>query len=505
MISYKKNYLRSLFIWGFIPSFIISSQIVPAWNIDSQNILGINAAIAETRSLENLDQNLSELDTSYDNFVSSLVKYLDELQQAVQQKRPANAVILNDTYEKLQALSTSQKKLTETIQKIGVTIPKNLNDTAKNLEVTIQKMANIIEPLKGGLEPEAVTEVQKFLDFFERRSISAQYYGTYGFTTQEEVEKFFAEKSRNLNNQINELKEYINKERPNWEKSLASSQPKVNIEALYQEIEQLKAENASLKEELSKYQQSKSPNFNWFVILVSLIVIGVLITIVYQTIIKQGLFPKKSDPKPYNMTHNDILVIEEEIYELVAQEFKEQFKLFEERLNKLEKSSKQKVLTPGITENAELESNTSEIEFLKEQSTIFNPYDKLLTLYNNNPEELEKQAIQVTEKKQEINIDNGFHNTFFEKSESGDYWIVNLAGNEYLVPKANIIINDNNYSSFQELFECYGYKQGESHSVKLLQPVRVSRNGQQEEWEFIQLGVIECKINLLRKQEKLSF
>jgi hypothetical protein len=490
MTSKRKNQLKTFVNWALLPSLIIGYHPFPLQPNHSQFSL-IAPVFAQSNGVQELEQKLDQLGRSHDNFVSSLIQYLDELQQAVQQKRPANAVILNDTYEKLQALKLAHQQVNTTLTKLGNT-PENIRKTSQQIDLILKDMAKIVDPLKEGLEIAPVRQIQEYLDFFQRRNIDPQYYGTYGATTQEEVEKFFADKSKQLNANLNQLTIEINQEKSKWQ--TVTTEPTPDLEALYQELEQLRAENARLKAELSQYSESQSPSFNWWLWLLLLVVISGTIIIIYQRLANGGFFQDKNTPKPYNMTHNDILVIEEEIYGLIAQEFQEQFQKLEQRLSQLEKGSLPQ-LSPSSEPDQANNNETNYSSEIEQEATIFTPYDELINLYNQAPELLSQDAITVTETADSSYSPNGggYDAIYFESANQGDYWIVRLDDSDYLLPKANITIDDHNYKRFKALFECYSYQPGKMNYIKLLQPVRVSPNGRS--WEFAQLGVLECYVN----------
>jgi DNA repair exonuclease SbcCD ATPase subunit len=489
MTTRPQKYLKTILTWTLVPSLILGYQPL-LFKLNPFQLSLINPVFAQSNQVTELDENLEQLTRSYDDFVSSLIQYLDELQQSVQQKRSANLVILNDTYEKLQALSLAHQKVNTSLIKLGNT-PENILKTSQKIEPIIKDIAKIVDPLKSGLEIAPVRQIQEYLDFFKRRNIDPQYYGTYGATTQEEVEKFFADKSKQLNANLNQLKIEIEREKL---KLQTVTQPTPDLEALYQELEELRAENARLKAELSRYSESQSPRFNWWLWLLLLVIVSGGIVLIYQRLVYDGLLDNKNNPKPYNMTHNDILVIEEEIYGLIAQEFREQFQKLEQRLSQLETGSLPQLAPSSESEQTNNIDNIDHLE-IEQEATILTPYDELINLYNQAPELLSQDAITVTETEDSIYSPNGggYDAIFFKTSDQGDYWIVRLDDSDYLLPKANITIDDRNYKRFKALFECYGYQVGQSNSIKVLQPVRVSFNGRL--WEFAQLGVLECHVN----------
>lgn len=115
--------------------------------------------------------------------------------------------------------------------------------------------------------------------------------------------------------------------------------------------------------------------------------------------------------------------------------------------------------------------------------------------YNKNPDSFLKEVTEVSETEESIEARRlGTSQTaIFEKARrgKGNYGILIREGFNYLVPKANIKINEYNYETVETLFECQGYQSGYSNDFKLVKPAIVSPISSGEKWKLIELGVLQ--------------
>ena len=112
----------------------------------------------------------------------------------------------------------------------------------------------------------------------------------------------------------------------------------------------------------------------------------------------------------------------------------------------------------------------------------------LVATYNQSPQILSAKIIEVAISEVSINQIN--EEVVFEKSRRGNYWIINLEGKTYLVPKNNFKINQFNYNSFTEIFEFHGYKSRKTSNFILLKPAIVSPISVDNSWKVIDTGIV---------------
>jgi hypothetical protein len=117
---------------------------------------------------------------------------------------------------------------------------------------------------------------------------------------------------------------------------------------------------------------------------------------------------------------------------------------------------------------------------------------EILKLYNDAPKDVSSLGIEVSETEESINNRRSGNSQppVFANKRRGNYWILNQQGVDYLVPSKSFKINEYNYNTIKNLFECRKYQPGYSQEFQLLEPAKVSAIGG-ERWELIKPGVIE--------------
>ena len=117
---------------------------------------------------------------------------------------------------------------------------------------------------------------------------------------------------------------------------------------------------------------------------------------------------------------------------------------------------------------------------------------QLISTYQQNPRLLSRDAIEVSETDQSIDQRRlgGGQGAILQKNRKGNYWILNEGGNDYMVPKNNIKINEYSLETVTNLFECQGYRP-EYSGFKLIKPAIVSCVSRGEVWQLVELGVLQ--------------
>ncbi|MTJ49509.1 hypothetical protein [Dolichospermum sp. UHCC 0259] len=116
----------------------------------------------------------------------------------------------------------------------------------------------------------------------------------------------------------------------------------------------------------------------------------------------------------------------------------------------------------------------------------------LVSAYNINPHSLSEQAITVyeTEYSFKQRLLGKKIQPILESDSRGNYWIITEGNDEYLVPKANIKINEHNYlATISTFFNCLGYNSNSSNTFTLVKPAKVYKIG--EQWELIKIGELQ--------------
>ncbi|GGA57895.1 hypothetical protein [Okeania sp. KiyG1] len=113
------------------------------------------------------------------------------------------------------------------------------------------------------------------------------------------------------------------------------------------------------------------------------------------------------------------------------------------------------------------------------------PTLKLMSIYEENPSYLLKNAIEVS-----AADGSSGQAVVLQKVRRGNYCIVNEGGIDYMLPKHNIKINEYNSETVANLFECQGYRP-EYSGFKLIKPAIVSSVSRGEVWQLEERGVLE--------------
>ena len=501
----KISYIKLLLICFCLPSLLIGCQkLLNKTNQEQSSISTSNIDSEESSS--GFSQVLKELDIAYGEFQPSLMELLDELEEVVKQKRPVNSAILNNTNKKLTIVDQAKQKIINDLQVENHEFSGLAIRTSYNMDVIIQDIFQVIEPLNNGFKQSDIRQIQKFLDFFDRRNISTQYYGTYGITTQEEVKKFLLQKNNQLKNKIDQLKQAINYQSIiSNENNSNSVSPKnstslsllsdFDLQIVSEQITLLEQENQNLNIEISQLKKSYN-----FVLILILINFAVIVLLLLYKLLSSSRTTNPYPAKAYNVTTNDISVIEEDIYTKISQQFSQKFKNIDKRINKIEGNSRviDKIKNIAITNSEKDDIELQSPIYLESSESnpdydITNPYDELTETYNQRPDLLSNDAINVSETEESIQarISGNSQIAILAQSDNGNYWILTVGEFYYLIPKINLIINKDQYNSLQYFFTCYGYQENLSSKLKLLKPARVSPSYDADTWEFVQQGIIE--------------
>ena len=117
---------------------------------------------------------------------------------------------------------------------------------------------------------------------------------------------------------------------------------------------------------------------------------------------------------------------------------------------------------------------------------------QLVSAYNEDARSFSNNGTAVAETKQSIEQRHLSRNQpiIFEKNRRGNYFILKEDVAEYMFPKHNIKINEYNWSTVADLFECQGYRH-EYSGFKLIKPARVSAISRGETWQLVERGVLQ--------------
>ncbi len=390
--------------------------------------------------------------------------------------------------------------------------------------VILQNLLALSEPFVAGFEPNAIRQVQEFLDFFERENLPDSSYGFYGSVTETEITTYLNQQLNEFAANLKELNQTATRGAiaPNLETSIQYLYTTLSLDStlnapdsgIQQTIAQLVEENETLRQRVQSTHR-----IILFLPLIVMLPTTVLVFILFYYFGK--IFQEKIDqPANYQFSLNDIYGLEEELIASLAQKYELRPKLLQTRNDPfasklislataptLENPEKQ-ISSPSADEevagNQEADSDEVSLEpildgDLEEDDdddfpvNLPNVYDELVDRYNKDASELAEEAIALSISHQESYLDDESEFTpmlLLTKAEDGDYWATNFKNLDYLVPKANLSITADNYTNFKNIFICYGYQADTVQKAKLLKPARVSPLEESETWELVQQGIV---------------
>ncbi|WP_287686107.1 hypothetical protein [Microcystis sp. M080S2] len=125
------------------------------------------------------------------------------------------------------------------------------------------------------------------------------------------------------------------------------------------------------------------------------------------------------------------------------------------------------------------------------QNPISLEESNLARKYNHNRESFSQQAINVTATEESLSkLEIGISSrVIFEKNRRGNYSIIKENGTEYLVPSNNLRLNQHNYKTIEDFFDCNNLQL--EGNFELLKPARVSALPGGETWQFEERGILQ--------------
>ncbi len=120
------------------------------------------------------------------------------------------------------------------------------------------------------------------------------------------------------------------------------------------------------------------------------------------------------------------------------------------------------------------------------------PNLEFMLIYKEDPRSLSENAIEVSEADRSMDKPriSSTQAVIIQKVRRGNYWILNEADIDYMVPRHNIKINEYNSKTVANLFECQGY-QSEYSGFQLIKPAKVSAISKGETWQLVERGILQ--------------
>ncbi len=485
-------------------------------------------------TVEKSPQLQSDIDKAFDELKKEQQKFLDALKGAITitDKKKLEIIKSDAVSTKIENLQTKIKEyrknqLPKLKEEERASIEKILGDIDSSLEEISQK---VINPFKTGLTRDAIENVQKQLDFFTRRNISQNNYGNFGDTTVDEITTFLQNKQKSLEDNIKQLKSPVQ----------GSTKPPIDpeIQKLSNRIAQLEKEKTSSntallfailalsasviswikprkKSSQTSSAKQSSPNgqqptnkrfsrFNFWS---------------KETNPKgdgEGESPENSSAsvasqnwspnetqffyRGYNQAYQEIDKKISEKFKDIERKITQENRIINDRIADLElekhnrktkdtKVREQKEPT-GITTLKPSEPPASQTY----QSTAPSVSSSSHSLGGDNyyRDARSSSLIEVSPTEESLaNRRMGGSEPIVLENKRRGYYEVYLDGNYHcLVPSQNFRINQNNYKSVEDLFECQNYDPNYSDSYIVIRPAVVYPLAGGQTWQLQQRGVL---------------
>jgi flagellar biosynthesis chaperone FliJ len=497
------------------------------------NSVSTQTSQPSSATVEKSPQLQSDIDKAFDELKKEQQKFLDALKGAITitDKKKLEIIKSDAVSTKIENLQTKIKEyrknqLPKLKEEERASIEKILGDIDSSLEEISQK---VINPFKTGLTRDAIENVQKQLDFFTRRNISQNNYGNFGDTTVDEITTFLQNKQKSLEDNIKQLKSPVQ----------GSTKPPIDPE-----IQKLSNRIAQLEKEKT------SSNTTFLVAILALLasVISLLRSRkrssrsssigqpspnrhepTNKRFSRFNFWSKETNPKgdgdgespenssasvaSQNWSPNETQFIRgyDQAYQEIDKKFSTKFKDIERKITQenriindriadleLEKHNRKTKDTKvreqkeptGITTLKPSEPPASQTYQSTAPSVSSSPHSLGGDNYYRDARSSSLIEVSPTEESLANRRMGGSEPIVLENKRRG-YYEVYLNGNYHcLVPSQYFRINQNNYKSVEDLFECQNYDPNHSDSYTVIRPAVVYPLAGGQTWQLQQRGVL---------------
>ncbi|MBE9244667.1 hypothetical protein IQ223_08955 [Microcystis aeruginosa LEGE 00239] len=474
------------------------------------------ATVAQSPQLQAIDSAFEELKTEQKTFI-------DNLKQAINitDKKDRESITSDKVSTKIENLQTKieeyrQNQLSKLQGEEKTTIEKILGDIDSSLEEISQK---VINPFKTGLTRDAIENVQKQLDFFTRRNISQNNYGNFGDTTVEEITKFLQDKQKSLEDNIKNLK------------SPAQASPKSTIDSEIQK----------LSDRIAQLEKEKTSSNTTFLVAILALLAGGFFLLRSRKKLRQsfsirnlssvlkfwnrgtnpaGKLPEENiDNSSTQVDTQNLSTNETQLYyEIYDRVYKDIYKKLSKEIKYIERKITQenRIINDRIAD-LELEKHNRKTKDTKVweqkeptgittwkpseppasqtyQSTAPSVSSSSHSLGGDNYDQDARSSslIEVSPTEESLaNREMGGTDPIVLKNKRRGIYGVYLDENYHcLVPSQSFRINQNNYKSVEDLFECQNYDPNYSDSYTVIRPAVVYPLAGGQTWQLQQRGVL---------------
>ncbi|WP_287727060.1 hypothetical protein [Microcystis sp. M061S2] len=431
---------------------------------------------------------LKVINTAFDELKTEQQKFLNTIEIWVY--RDTESITSNKVSKKIENLQTKiqeyrQNQLPKLKEEERASIEKILDSIDNTLVKISQK---VITPFKQGLTRDAIENVQKQLDFFGRREISPRYYGNFGKDTFEEITKFLQDKQKLLEYDIQKLNS-LDSDR-SLPKSIVDFKKEFLIVAtlalLAIGIYWLKFRRKSNSNFfiLKLLTNRQNPNNKWFN--------------------KFNLWTRnthKDDQKKntnnaskvniQNVNKNQVEENNNNFHEKVSQELEDNDQTTTEEIRKLKKRIEDLESCLPETENVEVREQTEQTDVTPWQPSE-PPASQTYQSTSPSVSSSSSFLIEVSPTEESLaNREMGGNDPIVLKNKRRGIYGVYLDWKYHcLVPSQYFRINQRNYKSVEDLFECQNYDPNYSDSYTVIRPAVVYPLAGGKTWQLQQRGVL---------------
>jgi iron-sulfur cluster repair protein YtfE (RIC family) len=472
-----------------------------------------SATVEKSPQLQAIDSAFEELKTEQKTFIDNLNQAINITDKKDRESITSDKVSkkIENLQQKIKEYRQNQMPKLKEGEKASV---EQILDSIDNTLVTISQ--KVINPFKTGLTKDAIENVQKQLDFFTRRKISQNNYGNLGKTTVEEITTFLQDEQKSLEDSIKQLKSLVQ----------GSTKPPIDpeIQKLSNRIAQLEKEKTSSntallfailalsasviswikprkKSSQTSSAKQSSPNgqqptnkrfsrFNFWS---------------KETNPKgdgEGKSPENSSASvaSQNWSPNETRItskIYDRVYKDIYKELSKEIKDIARKITQENRIINERIADLEL-EKHNRKTKDTKVREQKEPTgiTTLNPSapPASQTYQSTSPSVSSSSSSSIEVSPTEESLANRLRGNsepiVLESKRRGIYGVY-LDGNYHcLVPSQNFRINQNNYKSVEDLFECQNYDPNYSDSYTVIRPAVVYPLAGGQTWQLQQRGVL---------------
>jgi hypothetical protein len=365
------------------------------------------------------------------------------------------------------------------------------------LNITLDEISRqVIDPFKQGFNRRSIENVQRNLNFFEKNNISDKYYGNFGPATFTEITKFLHDEQKSLEYNIKELNSL------DIVRSIPSSNVDFKKESLIVATLTLLAsaiywlkfcrksnQNLSIIELLNS---QKNPNNKW------LNRFNLWTQNTHKDDQKKNTNNASTTVNIQNINKNQVKENNNNFYEKVSQDLEDDDQVSTEEIRRLKKRIEDLESCLQANENLEVREQTDIPSEPPDSQSSPSPQFSESNSSNYSGESsddrdsLSSSLIYVypTEESLANRLRGSSEPIILENKRRGSYGVY-LDGNYHcLVPSQYFRINQNNYKSVEDLFECQNYDPNYSDSYTVIRPAVVYPLAGGQTWQLQKRGVL---------------